>query len=1152
MDTTLSLTDLGVGKWTNPGILISQKFSRGCDMGVLHNPATAPTWETTILWAKLCACRKRDGVEVATVLRTWMPQIESVLKRGGTSPADFTLHDEGHGYRVAERMVEIMSTETVDGLSPYELAFLLLSAYLHDIGMTPESRKVSLHYQYLLSGKTDALLGSEVEAFQRWLDDDQQGLTPPLCVATPTPDELRRANRLVAHYCRHRHNDWSAEWIHTHGPKLASGKIYPLGTFDDWVDDLIRLCRSHHFGWEELILEHFNPRLVGNPGQVLHMRYLACVLRVADVLEFDPERTPEVVLSHRDISPASMIYWHKDHGVSPRFEDGRLILSARPDCAWLYRAVEEMLDQIDNELILCRTLSDQTHFEICPGLREPQPYRWVLGAPVHRDVKPKPDTFVYINSAFRPNTEKILQIFSGIELYGDPLAAVRELLQNAFDAVRERIAYQRLRQPNATSPTLELELGRQHKVELRLERRADGPWLVCVDTGIGMSKLIIENYLLVSGQARRHDLAELERRCRAAGFTTGRTGQFGIGVLSYFMVADRLRIATRRGSESKDADARGWTFESEGIGSWGELRPSPNLDVGSRIELHLREDVLEYSAEWYAILSTYLQRTLIRVPCEFQLNASLAGSEPLSLPAGWTHQPTSLESVILNDMRHREGYSGEKMPEHLLPEKEQQDAVERDQHWGELRVKARDCLRWVHEEGDLQEGVGRYRLHLPYFDLLGGPSLAFFDIERRNGEMLLGQIGKGFVYPPTGHTNISWKGMTVHADIRRGGAFPRIQCEVDFHDARTGTIAVNRSTMQLTEFGLGCLKWLADRAETISQEFVVSNRSSCFASFNARRTGTAAIRLKNPHWITRRQDNADYPASWGIVRFPAIDSRVFMYSQLPERMSWKGIPVMVLPCAAGPADDDHYDGLGWDFDAICPHRIVRVQRFYRDNVAPLWENNPRQEPSMIGTVIRQSNFPPAWKEIVGVAFSFHRTPVWNRRHKVVRLVSEESWRWAQANQQGNNDPLELQAEILKNPPRAAAWILRMLELRARDLWRGLIDRDAEFLHAVWRALFSRTKAIHANPPLAMWHEESTQSRLRVISPTAWDVYDSFQDNSAAQIVERLMPDPGPNWTLRIGSEADALIKQHASSGPRGERPSRKSALSRSKTPTKRK
>jgi hypothetical protein len=47
------------------------------------------------------------------------------------------------------------------------------------------------------------------------------------------------------------------------------------------------------------------------PSAIVHLRYLAVVLRVADIL--DPERTPDVILRHRGVAPRSLDYWWKDH-----------------------------------------------------------------------------------------------------------------------------------------------------------------------------------------------------------------------------------------------------------------------------------------------------------------------------------------------------------------------------------------------------------------------------------------------------------------------------------------------------------------------------------------------------------------------------------------------------------------------------------------------------------------------------------------------------------------------------------------------------------------------------------------------------------------------------------------------------------------------
>ena len=66
--------------------------------------------------------------------------------------------------------------------------------------------------------------------------------------------------------------------------------------------DLVALCRSHHEGYGELIQARFDPIPVPTCGAVVHRRFLATALRTADILEFDPERTPEVIFSHRAIA----------------------------------------------------------------------------------------------------------------------------------------------------------------------------------------------------------------------------------------------------------------------------------------------------------------------------------------------------------------------------------------------------------------------------------------------------------------------------------------------------------------------------------------------------------------------------------------------------------------------------------------------------------------------------------------------------------------------------------------------------------------------------------------------------------------------------------------------------------------------------------
>jgi hypothetical protein len=657
-------------------------------------PPFAPSgrdWTATVFWSELSKRKAPADKQVLNFLERWVPKIQTILRSGGTSPQAFTLHDASHSFRVAEKMAEIIPSDVLPQLTTYELALLLLAAYLHDIGMTPEEGKVTLHYNYLLTGETatvsprdQKLTDSEVSEFQQWLDNDERGLTPPLVKGTLTAEDLHLAAELVTYYCRYRHNDWSADWIR----KNLSCET--LGSYPDWLDDLILLCSSHHYDKSELLGHDFDPRPVGTPAAVVHLRYLACVLRVADILEFDPERTPEVILRHREIPPESLIHWYKNRGITLAKDGSALALSARPATAKLHRAIEVMMDDIDHELQTCRSIADETHFEVCPNLDLKLPHRWDLQHAMRRDLKPKEGTYEYINGAFRPNTQKLLELFAGTHLYREPLAAVRELVQNAFDAVRERIAYQRLSEPNPLDLELVTAIRKLHHVTLRLETREDGNWLVCRDSGIGMTMAIIKNYLLVSGRARRHDILELQRRCQQAGFNLDRTGQFGIGVLSYFMIADRVTISTRRALEAGDSGQTGWHFETEGVGSFGELRQAEGLAAGSVIELHLKEEISADLFNWYGELRTSLQESVRYAPCQLELSAPVPNCEPLNIGFGWTFESTDFTDVVLKSLRTG---GREEIATELLAERDRQERQDRQQHFGAIKSEAVEALK---------------------------------------------------------------------------------------------------------------------------------------------------------------------------------------------------------------------------------------------------------------------------------------------------------------------------------------------------------------------------------------------------------------------------------------------------------------------------
>jgi hypothetical protein len=154
----------------------------------------SPTWRDTAIWERideLASSTDEDTTSNAAAVKaalehaSCLPAIEEIL-RSGPSQADFTLHDDRHSFRVAKRMVEIIPPDVFPSLNVYELALLLLSAYLHDIGMTPSLGRVHKYEHYLRTGASDgacdieAMSAADTVDLQGWLDNWGEDVEIPM------------------------------------------------------------------------------------------------------------------------------------------------------------------------------------------------------------------------------------------------------------------------------------------------------------------------------------------------------------------------------------------------------------------------------------------------------------------------------------------------------------------------------------------------------------------------------------------------------------------------------------------------------------------------------------------------------------------------------------------------------------------------------------------------------------------------------------------------------------------------------------------------------------------------------------------------------------------------------------------------------------
>lgn len=175
---------------------------------------------------------------------------------------------------------------------------------------------------------------------------------------------------------------------------------------------------------------------------------------------------------------------------------------------------------------------------------------------------------------FRVDIAGIIEIM-GTSLYSRMDTPIRELIQNAHDAVIRR---------------RHCDLGFQGRIDIRQD--AEQGILTISDDGIGLSPEEAERYLGTLGSGITGLLkgnAAADSESPLSGDSADLIGQFGIGLFSAFLLADFLRVESRR----EDA-AEGVCWEA-GPGTEICLSASDRETPGTTITLHLKPRFRVYS-----------------------------------------------------------------------------------------------------------------------------------------------------------------------------------------------------------------------------------------------------------------------------------------------------------------------------------------------------------------------------------------------------------------------------------------------------------------------------------------------------------------------------------------------------------------------------
>lgn len=451
----------------------------------------------------------------------------------------FTAHDPAHARKVAHLMWAILPPERRDTLTPVEIGLLVGAAYLHDMGMgIGEARRRELLTKgsdlYLLLGLDSDCRHRLDELFARGAaaeSDDKLALAREAALAEES---------LLCRYLRQTHADRQTyrelleglEERHRTKPEAIPS---PRAAFafdgQSFLERLIDICFSHGQSAAELARL---PAQVSAGGCLGDARLAAAALRLADILDFDRERTPEVLHHYLLPTPVahdrerSALEWAKHLSITAWSIDSDAVrFHGATDDHVVHHAVTEFLEDIRREIAATRAA--------LAGINIDWPFR--LPGAVEGRIEGAHQPF-----RFQLDEARIFHLLMGNKIYDTPLAAIRELVQNAVDAclLRDRLT---LIDDDAVRPAAD------NRIVIRyIEPDSACPWprLEVKDTGTGMDAEIIQEYFLKIGRSY-YSSSEFNKdaaRLRRAGQSFCPVSEFGIGFLSCFMLADKVVVDT--------------------------------------------------------------------------------------------------------------------------------------------------------------------------------------------------------------------------------------------------------------------------------------------------------------------------------------------------------------------------------------------------------------------------------------------------------------------------------------------------------------------------------------------------------------------------------------------------------------------------------
>lgn len=408
---------------------------------------------------------------------------------------NYTLHNTGHSFRIMEYMSKLVSDYTK--LSELEIALLIYAALLHDIGMAVSEDDIT-------AIKTDSFPFCDVKfsAMKKIMGGDE--------------------SLAMQEYVRRIHASLSGRYIREN---LKDKLVVPKLTSLDFTKELALICEGHTEDYDWIKSKLRTNEVRGDYS--FNPQFIATILRLADILDIDSNRTPHNL--YKLISPKgkSDDEW-KQHFVilnnekivtNERTQQKKIVFHGKATNASIHRKILVYISWVKNELTNATALVN--------GM----PAQYSLVYDTTPEINIQTEGYSFSDYKMTLEFRAISSLLMGEKIYGSKSLGLRELIQNSIDACR-------LRQE---SDEIKHEFGQDaYKPKIKVILDQEKNQAIIKDNGTGMSMDIIKKHFLNIGVSYYNSDDFLLK-----DFNYKPIGNFGIGFLSCFMLSDEVKVLTR-------------------------------------------------------------------------------------------------------------------------------------------------------------------------------------------------------------------------------------------------------------------------------------------------------------------------------------------------------------------------------------------------------------------------------------------------------------------------------------------------------------------------------------------------------------------------------------------------------------------------------